>query len=162
MKILKHNRGVSGFTVMELVVVIALAMLVTGIAVPSLMAWLPTLRLSNAARQVATDLQVARMKAISQNTKFRINFVSTTTYRFERDTNNNGTYEIPSEIESGPFSLPEGIDVTTIGATWEFQPRGTAASNAGAGSTISSITFQNSGNETKTVEIALVGRVKIL
>ena len=152
MKILKHNRGASGFTVMELVVVIAVAMLITGIAVPSFLSWLPTLRLSNGARQVATDLQLARMKAISQNAKFRLNFTSGTSYEFQKDNSGFG-------YESGPFSLPEGITVTetTPFTTSEFQPRGTA--NTGVG--ISTITLSN-GSDTKQVAIKLVGRVNVL
>lgn len=139
----------SGFTVLELIVAIAIAMIVLGIAVPSFMTWLPTLRLSSGARQVATDLQVARMKAISQNTKFRINFgtLPASTYVVEKDS---GGFS----ADSGPFSLPEGITVTAVSATSEFQPRGTASAT-------STITLQNVNSETKSVQIAIVGRVTI-
>ena len=154
MELQKFIRSSRGLTTPELLVALAIAGILMGVAVPNLISWLPTKQLSDATRQVATDLRLARMKAISQNTKFRINFVSTTTYRFERDTNNNGTYEIPSEIESGPFSLPEGITVTATGPTSEFQPRGTA-------NVASTITLTNGSGETKDVNIALVGRVKI-
>jgi len=151
-----RNLRKSGFTVLELIVAIGIAMVVMGIAVPSFMTWLPTLRLSSGARQVATDLQVARMKAISQNVKFRITFgtLPSTSYQLERDTNSNGTYELPGELESGPFSLPEGITVTTVSATPEFQPRGTATA-------ASTITVQNANCETKNVQVAVVGRVMV-
>ena len=155
MKILKHNRGASGFTVMELVVVIGLALLITGIALPNFLSWLPTLRLSNAARQVATDLQVARVKAISQNTKFRISFVGAIpgadSYELEKeDPNSPGNFI----KESGPFDLPEGITVKAVGPHPHFLPRGTA-------NTPSTITLENGNGDTKEINIALVGRVKI-
>lgn len=146
------NLKKSGFTVLELIVAIGIAMVVMGIAVPSFMTWLPTLRLSSGARQVATDLQVARMKAISQNRKFRLNFATTTTYYLEADLDNDGTIA-SGENDSGPFSLPEGI-TTTVGTTPEFQPRGTASAAA-------TITLQNSNSETKSVQVAVVGRVTI-
>ena len=147
-----RNLRKSGFTVLELIVAVGIAMVVMGIAVPSFMTWLPTLRLSSGARQVATDLQVARMKAISQNRKFRLNFDTTTTYYLQSDLNNDGTIA-SGENDSGPFSLPEGIS-TTVGTTPEFQPRGTAS---GAGT----ITLQNVNSETKNVQVAVVGRVTI-
>lgn len=141
----------SGFTVLELIVAIGIAMVVLGIAVPSFMTWLPTLRLSSGARQIATDLQVARMKAISQNTKYKMTFVGSipgaTSYQIEKDS---GGFV----LESGPFSLPEGITVQSAPVTSEFQPRGTA-------NTSSTITLQNTNSETKSVQIAIVGRVTI-
>ena len=152
MRMGKRNQRVSGFTVLELMVAIGIAMVVLGIAIPSFTAWLPTLRLSSAARQVATDLQVARMKAISQNVKYRLNFVTATSYTFEKDADNNGVFDSPAE--SGPFSLPEGITVGATGGTSEFQPRGTA-------SAASTITLRNGNNETKTVQVAIVGRVTL-
>ena len=135
---------------------IGIAMVVMGIAVPSFMTWLPTLRLSSGARQVATDLQVARMKAISQNVKFRITFgtLPSASYQLERDTNSDGTYDLPGELDSGPFSLPDGITITAVVGTPEFQPRGTASST-------STITVRNGNDETKSVQVAIVGRVMI-
>lgn len=148
MRMFKHNQAVSGFTVLELMVAIGIAMVVLAIAVPSFITWLPTLRLSSAARQVATDLQVARMKAISQNTKYRMNFVTTTSYRIEKY---DGTV---FNAESGPFALPDGITTTAGALASEFQPRGTA-------NTTTTVTLQNVSNATKTVQIAVVGRVTI-
>ncbi len=141
----------SGFTVLELIVAIGIAMVVLGIAVPSFMTWLPTLRLSSGARQVATDLQVARMKAISQNTRYKMTFVGSvpgaTSYRIEKDS---GGFV----LESGPFSLPDGITVSGLVGASEFQPRGTASAT-------STITLKNINSETKSVQIAIVGRVTI-
>ncbi len=139
-----------GFTVMELVVVVAVAMIVMGVALPNLLSWLPTYRLSSGTRQVAGDLQLARMKAISQNAKFRLIFgtLPATSYTFEKDDGGFAT-------ESGPFSLPDGITVTAVSATPEFQPRGTV-------NTAGLITLQNSNGLTKQVQITIVGRVAIL
>lgn len=153
MRISKHNHQHSGFTVLELMVAIGIAMVVLGIAVPSLLTWLPTLRLSSGARQVATDLQVARMKAISQNTKFQMSFVGSIpgakSYEIQKD-NGSGTFL----LESGPFTLPDGITVSSVSATSQFQPRGTV--NAA-----STIMLQNVKSETKSVQVAIVGRVTI-
>lgn len=149
-----RDRRVSGFTVLELIVAIAIAMIVLGIAVPSFMTWLPTLRLSSGARQVATDLQVARMKAISQNTRFRMSFVGSipgaTSYQIQKYDDTAAAFV----LESGPFSLPEGITVSGLVGASEFQPRGTASASG-------ETTLQNGNGENKKVRIAIVGRVTI-
>ncbi len=142
-----RTRSEQGFTIMELVVVMTLALIIMGVALPNLLSWLPTYRLSAGARQVASDLQLARMKAISQNAKFRLIF-SGATYTFEKD--NGGTWG----TESGPFGLPDGITVTGVTAISEFQPRGTV-------NVISLITLQNVNSLTKQVQISIVGRVSI-
>ncbi len=150
---MKRQKGTPsdhGFTVIELIVVLAVALIVMGVALPNMISWLPNYRLSSGARQVAGDLQLARMKAISQNTKYRLNFgvLPSTSYTFEKDDGGFAT-------ESGPFSLPDGITVTVVSATSEFQARGTVDA-------ASVITLQNINSLTKQVQISIVGRVAIL
>jgi prepilin-type N-terminal cleavage/methylation domain-containing protein len=151
MKKQKGTPSDHGFTVIELMVVLAVAVIVMGVALPNMMSWLPTYRLSAGARQLAGDLQLARMKAISQNTKYRLRFTTATSYEFEKES--GGTFS----TESGPFSLPDGITVTgtTPFTTSEFQARGTV--NAGG-----VITLKNINNLEKTVQVNIVGRVAIL
>lgn len=141
---------------MELMVVTAVAAALMGIAIPSFLSWLPSLRLSSGTRQVATDLQLARMKAISRNAMFQIDFgaLPSTSYSMLTDLNNDGAI-LATEIESGPFSLPEGITVTTVSALLEFQRRGTATNPA-------TIELRNGGGQTKQVQVIAVGRVKVL
>lgn len=153
MKIGREVYSSRGLTITEVMVTIGVAALLMGIAIPSFLAWLPTLRLSDGAQQVALELQGARMKAISQNTRFRLNFTSSSSYSLERF--NTGTSAF--ETESGPFNLPQGITATT-GLTSEFQARGTA--NIAVGN--STITVTNTDGDTTQVQINSVGRVKIL
>jgi prepilin-type N-terminal cleavage/methylation domain-containing protein len=114
----RNNRGI---TVMELMVVIALVAILATIAMPNFTATLPRLRLSDAARQIATDLQQIRMRAIAQNIPHQIAF-STSTYVLQRC---NG----PCTDDSGAIELPTGITVTTP-VSAQFEPRGTAAAAA--------------------------------
>jgi len=147
------KRSERGFTVIELLAVIAIMMVVTAIATPTFYYWLPTYRLSAGARQIAADLQLARMKAISQNTSYRLRFTDNNTYEMQK--NDGGFAVAPGH---GSVKLPEGITVTngTPFNTSEFLPRGTA--NTGVGS--DEITVTN-GDLNKAVCIKLVGRVHI-
>ena len=153
MKMEKYSRRSSGFTVTELMVTIGVAGILMGIAVPSLLSWLPTLRLSSASRQVAADLQLARMRAISQNVPFGLNFATNgaSSYVVFRDSNNNTVFDA-GELDRGPFSLPEGITVSAA-MCLVFQARGTASSTG-------TITLQN-GSATQGVVVSVVGRVKV-
>jgi prepilin-type N-terminal cleavage/methylation domain-containing protein len=129
-----------GFTVIEVLVVLAVASVLFGIAIPSFLAWLPGLRLSSAARQVATDLQLARMKAISENTSYTVTFDPTTvSYTFTGQSR---------DIDE----LYPGITLALSGGNPTFTPRGTA-------NTVT-ITLSN-GAQRKLVCVTSVGRINI-
>jgi len=134
----------AGFTVAELMTTVAVMGILTAAAVPMFLNTLPGLRLSDAARQVATDLQQLRMKAIAQNIPYQITF-STSTYVLQRCSG-------ACTNDSGNIVLPEGITVTASAAP-QFQPRGTAAASA-------TITLSN-GSAQKWVCVKTVGRVNI-
>ncbi len=151
-KIGREIHSSKGFTITEMMITIGVAALLMAIAIPSFLSWLPTLRLSDGARQVAVDLQLARMKAVTQNTRFQVSFgaLPATSYTLQNDPDNDDLFT----NESGPFSLPEGITVTAATATPQFQPRGVATA-------ASTITLSN-GTTTAQVEVTIVGRVRIL
>jgi len=134
----------AGFTLIELLATISVAAILMSIAIPGFLRTLPGLRLGDAARQVATDLQQLRMKAIAQNIPYQINF-STSTYVLQKC---NGS----CTDDSGNIALPYGITVTASTAP-QFQPRGTAA-------TATTITLSN-GTTQKWVCVRTVGRVKV-
>ena len=154
MKAQRYTRSCSGFTVSELMVTIGVAGILMGIAIPSLLAWLPTLRLNDGARQVALDLQNARMNAISQSLPFGLSFTGATAYVIFQDANLNGAYDNPGDpIIRGPLSLPQGITVTGT-PTVVFQPRGIASVN-------NAINLGNGTAATANLATSLVGRVTI-
>jgi prepilin-type N-terminal cleavage/methylation domain-containing protein len=129
----------NGFTMLELMMVLGIISVVMGLAVPSFLSWLPGLRLSNAARQIATDLQLARMRAISQNTATTVNFdVSAGSYTFGSDSRNLG-------------QLFPGVTIASASDP-TFTSRGTA--NA------VTITLSNGANQ-KLVCVKVVGRVTV-
>jgi len=137
-----HNDG--GFTLIELLAAIGVASILMAIAIPSFLSTLPGLRLTDAARQVATDLQQVRMRAIARNIPYQISF-STTSYVMQRC---NGA----CINDGGNIALPDGITVTASTVP-QFQPRGTAAADA-------TITLTN-GSSTTRVCVKTVGRVNI-
>ena len=67
-----------GFTLMEMMACLGVGGLLMVIAVPAFRNTLPALRLNDAARQVATELQQVRMKAITQSIPHQIHFLTST------------------------------------------------------------------------------------
>jgi type II secretory pathway pseudopilin PulG len=125
-----------GFSLTELVVVLFGGMVLLAIAVPVLDTTLDQYRVVLAAQSVVNQLQFARMKAVSSNEAFRVNFpAGTSEYRVETST---------GDIVTGPFTLPMGIEwntadggagVTFPGRFVVFSPTGNvpASGNGSAG-----------------------------
>lgn len=139
-----RNLNSAGFTVGEMMTAISILGILIAIGMPAFTRTLPGLRLTDAARQVATELQHVRMKAIAQGITQQISF-STSSYTLQRC---NGA----CTNDSGAIALPEGITVIASAAP-QFQPRGTAT-------TASTITLSN-GTQQKFVCVRTIGRVNI-
>ncbi len=63
-----------GFSILELIVVVAIAAVVTGIIIPVYFSMKPTIRVNGAARQIQGDFMWARMRAVSENNDYVIAF----------------------------------------------------------------------------------------
>ena len=140
----------SGFTLLEIIVTLAIFSILAAIAVPIWGTLLPGYQLSAATRQVATEFHSVRNRAMVQYRRFRIVFDSGTTYRVERE-NTPGAADYTSF--GGPKSLPGGVTVASSG-TPVFQTHGDA-------SPVANITLSNSKGVTKVVAISSTGRVEI-
>ncbi len=67
----------SGFTLIELMVVIAIIATLTAISVPNFLVYLPNARLKSAARDLYSNMQLAKMGSIKQNADWAIVFDKT-------------------------------------------------------------------------------------
>ena len=145
----------SGFTLIEMMMVIAIIAIMSAVAIPAFMSMLPGMRLNGAARQVMTDLMAARMDAVKQNNRFRVFFNSpgTNQYQILDDDDNDGTADTGEAITTK--NIQDNYSDVTFSSTNNpiFTPRGTATS-------LPTITLQNPSG-TKSVSVSIAGRVKI-
>jgi type IV fimbrial biogenesis protein FimT len=141
-----------GFTLVEMMIVVAVVAILAAIAAPNFQAYMTQRRLNGAARQVMTDLMEARMKAVSYNNRFKVFFLDNHRYQILDDANSNNAEDI-GETSTMRDIQDEYYDVT-LSATADpiFYPRGTAYGTT--------VTLTNSGGS-KSVTVATAGRVKI-
>lgn len=100
-----------GFTLIELIVGISILGIMTAIAVPSIIAWMPSIRIKNASNDLSYILITARYKAISESMEYRVLF-NPATNRYLLDRGNAYTGSNVWTTESGPDDLPSGITYT--------------------------------------------------
>ncbi len=67
-------RKQKGFTLIELIIVIAVIGIMTAITIPNFLSWLPQYRLKSAARDLYSNMQRAKIGAIGSNKKWAIVF----------------------------------------------------------------------------------------
>ena len=69
-------RKKSGFTLTELVIVIVVLGILTAVGVPNFLSWLPKYRLKSAARDLYSNMQLAKMAAIRANGNCSVTYSS--------------------------------------------------------------------------------------
>jgi len=72
--IVRIMKKASGFTFVQLCVVIALIGILAAIGIPSYLTYLPKYRLKSAARDLYSNLQLAKMAAIKANENCRVTY----------------------------------------------------------------------------------------
>jgi len=119
-----------GFTLVELVIVIAIIGVMLGLGAPALLGALPGMRASGAARELLADVRQARTLAVEKGVDVLV--------KFNVDKSNNpaaGTYIVAVDVtDNGDFDpgTDELVAERTLGDTYEGLAFSTSDPAAGA------------------------------
>lgn len=136
----------TGFTTIEFLIVISILITLVTIAIAEVVGWIPGVKVNSAARDLVSEMQLARMEAVSKRNDYVITFDTTNNrYSIYNDSNNNfatagaesgeliKSVDLPSGIQFGYISGVTGPDGNAIsgsiafGSSREtFKPNGTA------------------------------------
>lgn len=154
-----------GFTLTELMIVVAILALLGAIATPALLSQLPDYRLKGAARAISSTLQYAKMSAASTGKEYRLQFVLDTSpqrYQLQQGnlfsksdhwTNVRFCQDIPQQVRIDHATDYRGSHQTGVGII-AFNPTGTASSGG--------IYLENSKGEHCSVKVSSsTGRIRI-
>jgi len=146
------SKQADGFTLVEVMVVLALIAVMGAIAVPRLAGRMSQNRLNGATRQVVNDMMWARMQAVTQRNEFRIFFIDEHVYKILDDDDNDGKeddkeWTRTKDIRDPYYDIRIDSNINPI-----FFPRGSAS--------MGTVTLTNPGG-TKRIRVHITGRVKI-
>jgi prepilin-type N-terminal cleavage/methylation domain-containing protein len=149
----KKGDGAGGFSLIELIIAIALVAIVTAISVPAFNRYSANADLKTAARAVAADLSSAKQTAMTENLDaYRLTFsVAGNSYALSR-TDTGVTLWTKSVASYG-----SGLVLTAVsfggGAVVAYQRRGTMS--------LGSVTLQNGRGSSAVVTVNITGRTYV-
>jgi type IV fimbrial biogenesis protein FimT len=141
-----------GFTLMELMIVIAIIAIFASIAIPNFIGWLPERKLDAGAQDILQALQKSRSKAIMTNRNVVVTFnEGAESFIAFVDDNADGVQDA-GDLTLVNRNLPAGIvfDVLGFGATVTFNNRG-IPTNSGV------LSLQNNNGNGRNIELYLSG-----
>jgi len=177
---LSYNRGLmmrseEGFTLVELIIVIALISVVSAIAVPNIVVMRQNAELRGAARDLISNIQLTKITAIERNKYCAITFnTSPAGYTVYVDANENLQYDGPPDDEPVKSVLLSDYGTTSYdssqgggdGLTFSnpsnaiaFAPDGLPKSLSGFGA--GTVSLKNDQNKTTSVVVSSAGNIRI-
>jgi prepilin-type N-terminal cleavage/methylation domain-containing protein len=162
---MENNKG---FTLIEMVIVVAIMAIIAGFSVPHVYGWVSNRRFTSAVDELYVVFQKARIRAIRENADVivRLDLANEECEVFIDKAPGAGVppnrSRDPGEDRVDLVALPEGIDLygQTFGQPWcGFDNRGIAISSAG---TNGAIRMRNPADRYMGLALNIAGNVQII
>ena len=147
------RRGARGFSLLELVVVVAVVSVVASVAVLGVRRAMASIRVQNSLRQLASRVELARTDAIRRHRSAVVEFTSNKTYTITMDFNGTGS------VGTRSYSLESGVTINSPSTelpVFDFDWRGRTPQ------CFTSITMQSrEGGKSSTLSVSSAGDVTL-
>lgn len=147
-------RSCSGFTLIEVLTVVAIVAIISAIAIPNYIEWSRAAKLRSAVNDLTSDLAMARLRAIKGGAPVKVTF-TTDGYMVFIDDNDNHVWDSGEPLLRNK-QYPAGVIMSGCTFTADraiFQRTG--ASKAGE------ITLSRGTNQQNTIFVNAVGRIRV-
>jgi len=148
----------SGFSIIELLVVVAVIAVISAVTVPSIISWRNGAKFRGAVNNLKGDLQMAKIKAVKANDVVTI-FFNPTGYKVILDKANHWIHDAGEPVLRDR-ELPAGVsidlgstDFGTVGDKTRFNSRG----NSVAGHAL----LVNVNGDQKKLVVTSIGQIRI-
>jgi prepilin-type N-terminal cleavage/methylation domain-containing protein len=151
----------SGFTLMELMVVIAITAILAAIAIPNLISWRSNYQLRGSAREVQSAINGARLAAIKENALVTVTFDAGARTIQTSVTNRSDSNAVPRTTTT---RLRPTVQIASINFTsnpFRFNSRGLPITNANTNFASGRVRLSNAGGNSLDVIMASTGNTRI-
>ena len=154
----------SGFTIVELIIVIALLSIMAAVGIPNYLNWLPDIRLKSAARNLKSDMMLAQQRAIRENASVAVVFTpGAKSYRIFVD-NGAGGGTVNDWIQNGTEDFMKAetmqdevaMDLALFGAVQQVRFNGRGLPDQSG-----EVRLSNTKNIVRRITLSIVGRATI-
>ena len=156
------TRKNKGFSLIELIIVLAILGTVAAIAAPNFTRYRDNANLKEAARDISSDIQLYKQRAVAENVRYRITFNSgANNYVVQRETTLNAGNFSANTLLTKDIGSANAIE-TYVAASFggnpyiTFSPRGTIEEATG------SLTLRHTRRDSKAkINVTIMGRTYV-